>query len=242
MAIDVTELKAFYAGPLGSVVRRLLAHEIRAVWPDERGRRLAGLGFATPFLQLFREEAERVLAFMPATQGVIPWPESGPQLAALVDPIELPLPDACLDRLLLIHALDVDEGPRALLREAWRVLAPQGRLLVVAPNRRGLWARAESTPFGQGQPFSRAQLRRLLEETFFDPVTTTEALHLPPHVERIGLRSAFAWERVGRTLWPAFAGVILVEASKRLYAPVSPARHRRFVPALEPALVPSGAQ
>jgi len=237
MTIDVTELRDFYSGPLGAVVRRLLGQEIRALWPSERGMRIAGLGYATPFLGQFRGEAERVVSLMPAAQGVIAWPSGAAPLTALVEPTELPLPDACIDRMLIVHGLEVEEGPRALLREAWRVLAPQGRLLLVVPNRRGIWARAEATPFGQGQPFSRTQLLRLLGDTFFDPGSSREALHLPPF-PRIGVRSALAWERVGRRLWPAFAGVYLIEASKRLYAPVAPARRPRFARVLEPALAP----
>lgn len=101
-------------------------------------------------------------------------------------------------------------------------------MILIAPNRRGLWARFDTTPFGQGRPFSRGQLDRLLRSALFAPLEWGYALHLPPFDKRVVLRSAMAWERVGARLSPAFAGVIMVEASKELAAPVGKAEARRF--------------
>src|ERR671931_2766667 len=120
MSIDVVDLRGFYAQRLGTVARRFVGRGIRAHWADTRGRRLVGIGYAIPYLGLFREEAERCLAFMPAAQGVLKWPSTRPTLAALVDELELPLPDAAVDRILLVHALEMAHDPGALLREVWR--------------------------------------------------------------------------------------------------------------------------
>jgi SAM-dependent methyltransferase len=153
MSLDVVDLRNFYSQGLGIVARRFIGRGIRARWPDLHGYRLAGIGYATPYLGLFREEAERCLAFMPAAQGVIRWPTSRPALAALVEDTELPLTDSAVDRILLVHGLEMADDAIALLREAWRVLSPNGRLLAVIPNRRGLWARTDTTPFGYGRPY-----------------------------------------------------------------------------------------
>src|ERR1700681_1024560 len=155
MSLDVVDLRNFYAQPLGAVARRFVSRGIRMRWSDTRGQRIAGIGYATPYLGLFREEAERCLAFMPAAQGVVKWPSARPALSALVDEFELPLPDAAVDRVLLVHALEMSNDPTALLREIWRVLASGGQLLAVVPNRRGLWARVDTTPFGHGPAYSR---------------------------------------------------------------------------------------
>src|SRR4030088_123820 len=105
MSLDVVDLRNFYAQPLGTVARRFVSRGIRARWADTRAQRIAGLGYATPYLGLFREEAERCLAFMPAAQGVVKWPSARPTLTALVDDCELPLPDGGGDRILLVHPL-----------------------------------------------------------------------------------------------------------------------------------------
>src|SRR6516162_9881530 len=240
MSLDVVDLRNFYSEKLGVVARRFVGRGIRALWNDTAGQSVLGVGYTTPYLGLFREEAERCLAFMPASQGVVKWPTARPTLASLVDPSELPLPDASVDRVLLVHALEMSEDATALLREVWRVLNAGGRLLAVVPNRRGLWARMDTTPFGHGRPYSRSQINQLLRETWFTPTGWSEALYVPPVERGWFLRSAVAWERTGATLSAPFAGVHLVEATKQVYRAI-PARRekRRLVPALEPALAPS---
>jgi len=240
MSFDVVDIRHFYTQPLGVVARRFIGRGIRTCWPQVRGQRILGLGYAPPYLGLFREEAERCLAFMPAAQGVVRWPSERPTLTALVEDTEMPLSDAAIDRLLLVHALEMSNDAIALLREAWRVMASGGRMLVVVPNRRGVWARMDTTPFGHGRPYSRSQVTNLLREAWFTPTTWTEALYVPPIPRNWFLRSAPAWERTAASISAPFAGVYIVEAMKQVYRPI-PARkeRRRLVPALEPVLAPS---
>jgi SAM-dependent methyltransferase len=240
MSLDVVDLRNFYAQALGKVARRFVGRGIRSRWSDLHALRVLGIGYATPYLGLFRDEAERCLAFMPAAQGVVKWPSDRPSLVALVNDSELPLPDATVDRVLLVHALEMSQEAGALLREIWRVLAAGGRLLAVVPNRRGIWARTDQTPFGHGRPYSRAQITSLLRETWFTPTGWDEALYVPPIGRRWFLRSAVAWERTGATTSAPFAGVHIVEATKQVYRAVPVRRARqRLVPALEPAMAPS---
>jgi len=240
MSIDVVDLRAFYSQRLGTVARHFVGRGIREHWNETQGLRLLGIGYAGPYLGLFRDEAERCLAFMPAAQGVVKWPTVRPTLSALVDDLELPLPDASIDRVLLVHALENSQNPTALLREVWRVLASGGQLLAVVPNRRGLWARMDTTPFGHGRPYSRSQITSLMRDAWFTPVSWSEALYIPPIHRGWFLRSAVAWERVGATLSAPFAGVHIVDATKQVYRPVPARREKRvLVPALKPALAPS---
>src|SRR3954470_22600045 len=169
MIVDVIDLRDFYSQRLGIVARRLINRGIRARWRDAQGRRVLGLGYPTPYLGLFREDSERCIAFMPAAQGVLKWPTARPTLASLVDQYSLPLPDASVDRILLVHALELSDDPEGLLREVWRVLAPSGRVIAVIPNRRGVWTRTDATPFGHGRPYSRSQITQLLRQTWFTP-------------------------------------------------------------------------
>src|SRR3712207_1860995 len=136
MSLDVTDLRAFYASPLGGVTRRLVGRAIDRFWGPLTGLRILGLGYATPYLAAVRPESERTLAFMPAAQGVVNWPSSGPSASALVDPLMMPLPDASIDRVLVVHALETVESPTELLHEVWRILTPGGRIIVVAPDRK----------------------------------------------------------------------------------------------------------
>jgi SAM-dependent methyltransferase len=239
MVLDVVDLRAFYASRLGEIVRRLIGQRLLRRWPSVAGDAVLGVGYATPYLEGLSQGAERVLAFMPAAQGVVNWPHQGPNRAALVIDDALPLPDASIDRALVIHSLEVAASPRDHLREIWRVLAAGGRVILVVPNRAGIWARTEATPFGHGQPYGSGQLTGLLREAQFSPLGWSEALAVPPFRRGPWLGTGANWERVGRTLWPAFAGVIIVEATKQLYQGVTARQtSRRFKPALRPALIP----
>jgi SAM-dependent methyltransferase len=235
MHLDVTDLRDFYARPLGLMVRRLLAHRIRARWRRVSGETLIGLGFATPYLNSFRGEAFRIGALMPAAQGALVWPQAGDKMTVLVDEDQLPLPDNSVDRLLVVHCLETAERVRPLLREMWRILAPQGRVLMLVPNRRSIWARSDRTPFGHGRPYSRNQLERLLKENLFTPIEWSMALHVPPLEWRMVMRSATVFERLGAGSSSAFGGVILVEARKELAAPALQAPRARALGRLVPA-------
>jgi SAM-dependent methyltransferase len=216
MSLDVVDLREFYGRPLGSAVRRLLTRRIRARWRNVQGARLMGLGFAVPYIGMFRGEAASLGALMPATLGALVWPTADKVQSVLVEEAMLPLADASLDRLLAVHCLEATERSGPLLREIWRVLKPEGRLLLLVPNRRGVWARLDFTPFGHGRPYSRAQLERLLNEALFTPLEWTGALYMPPINRQWLLRWSTVFERVGARLWPGFAGVMIVEARKEL--------------------------
>ena len=220
MPLDVTDLRAFYATPLGKVARRVLGEVVAARWTTLVGQSVLGLGYALPFLEGRRDEAMRTMAFFPATLGAVSWPADGASCASLVETDLLPLPDASVDRALVVHCLEATENPRLALEEIWRVLTPQGRMILVVPSRRGIWARVDGTPFGQGQPFSRTQLRDMLRDTLFSPMHVAEALYTPPLSRKPFLRLARAFERMGAALSLPGAGVIVVEAGKQLYKPV----------------------
>ncbi len=220
MWLDVADLGAFYRSRLGRVAARILRSRIRALWPDARGLSILGLGYATPVLAPFRDEASLTVAAMPQGQGVIRWPRHGSNNTVLVDEADLPFPDLSVDRVILIHAVENSEQLRPMLREVWRVLKDSGRVLVVVPRRRGLWAQFEHTPFGHGHPFSPRQLSRLMRDCLFTPLGEGGGLFVPPLRFRPVLATAAAWERLGARWFGLGAGVVMMEGGKRFHAPV----------------------
>lgn len=239
MSIDVLDLRSFYASPLGAVAQRLIASVIERQWTSCVGLSVLGVGFAIPYLDRLRPDAVRTLAFMPAEQGVVNWPPDGLSASALVDVTALPLPDSCMDRVLVVHALEMADQPVEFLSEVWRVLAPGGRMILVAPNRAGVWARVDKTPFGHGQPYSGSQLRTLLRNALFTPVYWGEALYAPPFQRPYLMRSAPMFEKIGSRLSLPGAGVHIIEATKQLYRPTLARRSlRRRAIEFQPALAP----
>lgn len=221
----------FYATARGAVTARLLRERLALLWPDLRGQSVLGMGYAAPYLRLWRENAARCVALTPAQVGVARWPAGAANLSCTAEEDALPFPDLCFDRIILVHGLEAAENARRMLREVWRVLKDDGRLLIVAPNRRGMWAHLESTPFGHGQPYSAGQIGQLLAATLFRVERRDGALFLPPSNVRLVLRSAPVLERIGHRAVPGLAGVSITEAVKDVYAamPLKPAPRRRLI-------------
>jgi SAM-dependent methyltransferase len=235
---DVVALKEFYASPLGQLACAAVRQHIQKYWPETKDEVLLGVGFASPYLLPYLGAAQRVIACMPAQQGVIHWPPQARNLTLLSDEAELPLPDNSVHRVLIVHAIENSEHVRGMLSEIWRVLVPGGRVLVVAPNRRGIWARAPGSPFAHGQPFTSGQLKELLSEHSFTPLRSASALFFPPSERKYLLRSARFIEKCGKYFFPAFGGLLLLEAEKRIYAPIAQKAHRNvrkaYVPSAQP--------
>lgn len=250
MILDVVDLRDFYASSLGSIARRMIRRQMRALWPDMRGMRILGFGYATPYLTPFVDEAARVAAVMPTRMGVLAWPERITEernLALVAHEDEIPLPDLSVDRVLLVHGLEYSENAHLMLREMWRVLADGGRLMVVVPNRRSIWARTDHTPFGHGHPYSTEQLNKALRQSMFTPVRDARALFFPPSRRRFWLSAAPAWERMGQRWLNPVGGVTIVEATKQIYGGTlvgEKARRRSYVSvpaggvAMSPAISP----
>jgi SAM-dependent methyltransferase len=255
MRRDVLELRHFYASALGKIARQMVARKLGQAWGDGHGQDMLGLGYATPFLDSFRPKARRTVAAMPAAQGVEVWPSplgaAGSEdegqdrlvrgLSCLADERALPHPNALFDRILMVHALEESDDPLGVMREVGRVMAPSGRVIIVAANRRGAWANSEATPFGHGRPFTHAQLEALVREAGLEPTAWSRALYLPP-LAWLG-PWAEAFEQAGARLWPGLSGLILLEAVKQTFA-VKPrghgARARVIVPGvLQPMPSPS---
>ena len=220
MPTDANAVADFYATRQGAVAAHLLRQRLQELWPSLTGQSVLGVGYAAPYLRLWRDQAQRCIALTPAQLGSARWPPGAANLSCTAEEDALPFADLSFDRVLLVHGLEAAENARRLLREVWRVLKDDGRLLVVAPNRRGMWAHLEATPFGQGQPYSPGQIGRLLAAAMFHVERRDTALYLPPTRVRLILRSARVWERAGRRLIPRLAGVTITEAAKDLYGAV----------------------
>jgi SAM-dependent methyltransferase len=161
-----------------------------AAWPEAKGQTVAGFGFAVPVLRPYLESARRVVALMPGEQGVMAWPAGMDNVSVLADETGWPLPTGMVDKLVVMHGLETSDHPAALLEECARVLGPGGRALFVVPNRAGIWARADGTPFGVGRPYSTSQLEAQLRHHAFSPERAYSALFAAPSGRRFWLRTA----------------------------------------------------
>jgi hypothetical protein len=221
--MDVLDFRDFYTTPLGDVVQSAINMIVQRVWPNftsaetlpitsSKNKITLAYGYALPYLN----EKTTQVAFMPAHLGVIGWPKQSPRIA-LVEEDLLPLPDRCVERMLVIHGLETSLNPTAFLEECWRVLSAEGHLLIITPNRRGLWAQRDSTPLGRGQPYTMTQLSRILRQTSFTPTKNLRALYTPPFDSHISISAHNIFEKIGPLITPKFSGLVAIKAVKTVY-------------------------
>jgi SAM-dependent methyltransferase len=243
---DIVDLRQFYETSLGRAAQRHLRRAIHKFWPSVAGLSVLGVGYPIPYLGGFGDAVPPVIVAMPPQQGVTFWPEAGPGRGTLAEMDELPFADCSFDRIVMVHGLEALEQRRTVLRELWRVLAPTGRIIVAVPNRRGVWARTERTPFGHGIPFSASQLTEIMRDHLFVPERSTRCLYFPPVDSPLVLAAASAWEKIGSQWFSVFGGVSVVEASKQVYAlptdrMAADRRHRLRLPSWSPIPLPQSS-
>lgn len=221
MRPDIVNLRQFYSSRLGRKVKRRLRRVLRDHWPAEPGLVSVGLGYTTHLLPLPKADANaRVLALMPVPQGAIYWPVDSANHSVLADEMRPPLMPNSVHRLLITHGFEHTPVPDELLKIWWQLLAPGGRLLLIVPNRRGLWAHFGATPFTSGTAHTLSGLRALLNAANFTIRDVRSALYTPPSTHPFWLNAFNMLEWLGCSIFPRIGGVFVIEAEKQIYAGV----------------------
>ena len=211
----------FYQTSMGRMVRHLISRKLkpvmtRALPAQHQDIDVAALGYARPYLKYFSDHYPRLINLQTITGDLLPWPSQAmtPLRQAVVNEHHLPLLDASLDLIMVIHAFETATVAQDMADELWRVLKGQGQLILVVPHRGSMWAGRDDNPFGLGQPYSVHQIKRLLHQHGFDVTKIHQALAAPPSQSSFYPRYAPFVERLPNPL----GGVLIVEAAKMIYA------------------------
>ena len=218
MNIDARHIAEFYHHPYGQSMARMLTPHLRMLsdfWPHSRAQ-IDRLAIGCPFAVLDREQMPPIL--MPSEIGAWAWASPEGVITASIDSTAWPIASDLTGSILLLHALEFVQDPQHFVHEAWRVLASSGELIVVVPNRYGVLA-GSATPFGQGHAFSAGEISRYLKTAGFEIKAIKKALHSPLFALKGGDASADRFDKLGRAFWYGFGGVIVIKATKRIYAP-----------------------
>jgi hypothetical protein len=226
-APDVVTLRQFYHSPFGEQVRALIDATLTQLWPEARGDVVLAIGYGAPYMEKYIGQATPLMLCMPAQQGAVYWPPERENLSFMAHESELPLQENSVNRILLIHSVENSEQLMWMMKEAWRVLTPGGRVLAVVPNRLSFWSRSARSPFGYGRPFSMAQLRDLMLDHQFTPTRTASAVFIPPTYFQFIWRIAPKIEKAGKCLRLMLGGVLMIEAEKQVYAAIKQPVHAR---------------
>ncbi|RZU37095.1 methyltransferase family protein [Fluviicoccus keumensis] len=220
-------------GELLSAETRLLGH----VLPDLFGYHALQMGQVAPVNLL---QSSRIRHRLVA--DVSPQPVEGLSVFR-ARPEYLPLAADSVDVVVMHHLLDVCANPHAVLREACRVLLPEGHLVIVGFNPWSLWGLWRlfrlpwsSTPWLR-RVFSPQRLTDWLSLLDFEVVGVESACFLPP-VDNAWMRRRLDWlEALGSRYWSQGGAGYVVLARKRVSC-MTPMRLRQpLLQMLRPALV-----
>jgi SAM-dependent methyltransferase len=199
------------ATPLG---RRCLNNEQRLV------RRALDCAFGEQFLQVGTWGGSDQFTRYARTQRVAVLDEVAPAAGTIVSRLDrLGIASDSIDVLLLPHTLERTATPHAVLREAARVLRPDGCLLALGFAPGGFWGlrhvlARDGYPPGSRHLILERRLRDWLELLSFDVDPAVAYCHTLPFegVRRFG---SLPRERWARRWLPLLAGAYLLVARKR---------------------------
>ncbi len=199
MFTDRVDARAFYESEIGQAAQELLRKHASKLCPLTAGEKVLPLGSAS-LLQDWQD---------PITARIDP--ES---FSSIVDSRGKPLADASLD---LVAALHTDADIDLMLREIWRVLKGEGRLLLIVPKLNGAWAQNAATPFAQETAYTARQIAELMRKHFFFVRSLERALYAPPSWCAANRNIARELEIIAPWLMlRQGGGVLIVEAQKRI--------------------------
>lgn len=146
-------------------------------------------------------------------------------------PDQLPIQTDSIDVLLLPHILEFSQRPHAILREAERVLIPEGHLVMLVFNPRSIWllwrwlfSWRRTMPWC-GRFLSTARIRDWMELLGFEIVHMQGYFYRPPLRNRSVMQRLGVLERLGNKIWPVLGAGNLIVARKRVVT-VTPIRPR----------------
>jgi SAM-dependent methyltransferase len=152
----------------------------------------------------------------------------------LADPHWLPFPENSFDVLVLPHALEFTDEPHQLLREVYRVIRPEGQVLIAGFNPFSLFGfkryfgREQSMPWN-GNFVALYRLKDWLSLLGFEVTGGKLDVYAPPFAQEKWRKRFGFFERAGDRWWPIAGGVYFLRATKRLLGMrvITPAWSRR---------------
>lgn len=136
-------------------------------------------------------------------------------------PTQLPFQTSSIDLLLLPHVLEFSEDPHQTLRDAGRVLVPEGHIVISGFNPLSAWglkrltARSKGYPW-QGDFFSSLRIRDWLALLDFEIVTLKMACYALPFQNPSWLNRCICLDGIGNRCWPMMGGIYFIVAKKRV--------------------------
>ncbi len=150
------------------------------------------------------------------------------------DAHQLPIASDSIDTVVMPHTLDIDMNPHLVLREAYRVLVPEGRVVVLGFNPWSSWGMRHMVNLWKGAtPYnlrfvSPSRLKDWLVLLGFEIESVKIFYFRPPLPQPALIKKLQFMDKWGQKLWPAFGAGYLVVAKKQV-STLTPIKPRWFL-------------
>ncbi len=166
--------------------------------------------------------------------------DSGAEVQA--HPAMLPIAADSVDLVILMHHLSNTSEPHAVLREAFRILIPEGRLIIIDFNPLSLWGLRgffqswlERVPF-RGHFYTARRIDDWMRLLGFDQEQLLRVGYLPP-IQKSSITRRLTWLEKGSKRWLRFAGALNLMVYTKNISPLTPVRHRWVTRKILPARI-----
>lgn len=228
--MDITEIIKFYQSRTGQIVKDELAPLVQQ---KNTYNGTPHLFIGAPFA-LIQNEAPENIYLMDRNIGATIFPSQNKNKVALIDLEQIPLDDQSISQITIVHCLEYASSPLKFMRELWRILAPEGTLRIISPNRRSIWSHLDMSPFGHGNPYSMSQLSTLAKESQFDIIKKERGLFTPPYQAWVPQLITQSQGYLIKNFAPKLSGIIVMDLKKRVYCKALPKDRKRLATS-EPA-------
>ena len=227
LAFTWPQLQDWYRSDLGEELAQLEADLLANTLPNLFGYHLLQLGRLSDTADWTissRVSHCAVMDYAPPVAG-----EDERRLLGLPD--QLPIQTDSMDVLVLPHTLEFSQRPHAVLREAERVLIPEGHLVMLVFNPRSIWLLWHWI-FGWRKKIpwcarflSTTRIRDWMELLGFDVISIQGYFYCPPLKSKRLIQRLGFLERFGKRVWPMLGAGNLIVARKRVVT-MTPIRPR----------------
>ena len=218
MNFNLKDLIEFYDSELGKISVISIQEKLYKFLDTKLKQNVLGFGYILPYLRKKDIASKINFLSIPSTNNKIKYYRNELNASLEVDETSLPFNDLEFDKVFVSHWLEVSDRLDLVFSELWRVLKGQGKIIFIIPNSFSLWSNIENNPFGKCRPFSKSQIKKLLNLHGFEEIKVEFSLYFPPYNYKLLVKNHKLIENIGRALFRNMGGVMVIEATKFNYA------------------------
>ena len=196
------KLNEFYSKDLGKIASWFIRQKLIEISDPSSKEKTLCYGFTQPYADLFENKETCLTPFRTSFEG---------EVVSEYD--KFPIRDAQYDKIIAIHAVDHHNFPEEVISEFWRILEPEGKLILVVVNQNGFW---KNSVCNETVGLAESYIKEALSFNKFFTEKIYPCLSFPP------IKSLFLIKLLdffGRIFIPSKSGILIFECKKKVFAP-----------------------